>query len=203
MIKIFYGDDRMKIQEAAKKLFGGEYEVVEGENITAQDLPSIFKGASLFGDIRKILIKDLGNNKDAFEKLPEYLETPHEVILFESKLDKRTVTYKAIKDKVEIREFVESEKVDYRNNPVFNIFNTAKRDGKAAVKMLKELEEEQDPYMLVGLFTSQALKDFSMRQGAKEKRVLEELSKLDLRLKSSTMQPFSLLESFLLQISSL
>lgn len=202
MIRIFYGDERTKIQDEVKKLFGENYEVVDGEGITTQDLPSIFKGTSLFGEKRQILIKDFGENKDAFEKLPDYLDTSHDVILFETKLDKRTITYKAIKDKIEIREFAAVKKDDYRNNPVFNIFSTAKRDGKAAVKMLEEIKDEQDPYMLVGLFVSQALKDFSYRQGTKEKRVLKELSKLDLKLKSSTMQPFSLIESFLLQVSS-
>ena len=93
--------------------------------------------------------------------------------------------------------------VDTNVNLVFDIYKTAKRDGKKAVKMLESIENEQDPYMFLGLLVSQALKDFTMRQGTKEKRVLVELSKLDLQMKTTSMQPFSLLKSFLLQVSSL
>ena len=147
------------------------------------------------------MIRDLGENKEVFEKIVEYLDTPHEVVLFETKLDKRTATYKALKDRVEIREF--AMPVDTNVNLVFDIYRTAKRDGKKAVQMLESIENEQDPYMFLGLLVSQALKDFAMRQGTKEKRALEELSKLDIAMKSTSMQPFSLLKSFLLQVSSL
>ena len=88
-------------------------------------------------------------------------------------------------------------------NLVFDIFKVAKRDGKKAVEMLEKIETTQDPYMMVGLIASQATKDFEYRQGAKEKRVLAELSKLDMKMKSTSIQPFSLLKSFLLQVSSL
>lgn len=202
MIRIFYGDDRLKIKEAIKGLFGDNYEVLEGSEIQTADLPSIFLGGSLFAEKRAILIKDLGENKEVFDKLPSYMSTPHEVVLFESKLDKRTVTYKEIKDKIEIREFKMPEQANM--NVVFDIFKTAKRDGRKAVKMLEEIENTQDPYMFFGLLVSQALKDFQYRQGTKEKRVLLELSKLDNQMKTgSSMQPFSLLKSFLLQVSLL
>ena len=54
MIRIFYGDDRVTISEKIKKEFGEEYEVFEGEGLKIEDLPSIFFGASLFSDKRKI-----------------------------------------------------------------------------------------------------------------------------------------------------
>lgn len=201
MIRIFYGENRVKINAEIKKVLGDGYEVLDGAELTVADLPSIFLGASLFAEKRAILIRDLGENKEVFEKITEYLDTPHEVVLFETKLDKRTATYKALKDKVEIREF--AMPVDTNVNLVFDIYRTAKRDGKKAVKMLESIENEQDPYMFLGLLVSQALKDFAMRQGTKEKRVLVELSKLDLQMKTTSMQPFSLLKSFLLQVSSL
>lgn len=201
MIRIFYGEDRVKINAQIRKLLGDNYEVLDGTEITPSDLPSIFLGASLFAERRTIVIRDLGENKEVFEKLPDYLETPHEIILFETKLDKRTATYKALKDKVEIKEFTLPANINA--GLVFDIFKTAKRDGKKAVQMLEQIENEQDPYMFLGLLVSQALKDFSLRQGTKEKRVLIELSKLDIAMKSTSMQPFSLLKAFLLQVSSL
>ena len=69
--------------------------------------------------------------------------------------------------------------------------------------MLNKIKDEQDPYMFFGLMVSQALKDFEFRQGTKEKRALFELSKLDNLMKSSTVEPFTLLQAFLLQVSSL
>jgi DNA polymerase III delta subunit len=57
--------------------------------------------------------------------------------------------------------------------------------------------------MFFGLLASQALKDYSQKQGTKEKRVLKELSKLDLDLKTTSYQPWLLIESFLLRLSSL
>ena len=201
MIRIFYGENRIAIKAAAEKVLGADYEVIEGADLTLNDLPSVFFGTSLFGDTRKILIKDLGENKEAFSKLPEQLGTPHEVVLFETKLDKRTTTYKDIKDKVEIKEFKNA--VDPNAGLVFDIYKTAKRDGKKAVEMLNKIKDEQDPYMFFGLMVSQALKDFEFRQGTKEKRALFELSKLDNLMKSSTVEPFTLLQAFLLQVSSL
>ena len=201
MIRIFYGENRIAIKAAAEKVLGADYEVIEGVDLTLNDLPSVFFGTSLFGDKRKILIKDLGENKEAFSKLPEQLGTPHEVVLFETKLDKRTTTYKDIKDKVEIKEFKNA--IDPNAGLVFDIYKMAKRDGKKAVEMLNKIKDEQDPYMFFGLMVSQALKDFEFRQGTKEKRVLLELSKLDNLMKSSTVEPFTLLQAFLLQVSSL
>ena len=201
MIRIYYGEDRVKINEQIKKALGENYEVMDGPELMPADLPSIFMGGSLFANKRAILIRDLGENKEVFEKLPEYLNTPHEVVLFETKLDKRTTTYKALKDKIEIKEFVMPANINA--GLVFDIFKTAKTNGKKAVQMLEQIENEQDPYMFLGLLVSQALKDFSFKQGTKEKRVLQELSKLDIAMKSTSLQPFSLLKSFLLQVSSL
>ncbi len=147
------------------------------------------------------MIKDLGENKDAFLKIGDYLKTEHEVILFESKLDKRTVVVKDLKAAgVEMREFKAEEK-DMR--AVFGIFDTAWRDGKKAVEMLEKIEDEQVPLQFVGLMATQAIKRYELRQGEKEKRVLKELSKLDIQLKTTPFSPWLLVKSFLLQVSLL
>lgn len=201
MIKIFTGNDRVRAKNEIDKILGSNYEVIEGGEIEPNDLPSIFLGNSLFSETRNILIRDLSSNKTVFEKLPEYLNSPHNVIILELKLDKRSATYKAIKDQVEIKEFKLPDNPNLKS--IFNIYNTAKRDGEKAVEMLKRIESEEDPLMFFGLLSSQALKDFQNRQGTKEKRALEELSKLDLLLKTTSYQPWLLIESFLLRFSSL
>ncbi len=201
MLKIFTGENRTKANQEIKKTLGQNYEIIEGADLSPADLPSIFHGTSLFAETRNILIRDLSPNKAVFEQLPSYLDTPHNIIVQELKLDKRSATYKTLKSKVEIVEFALPR--DPNQGLVFDIFNTAKRDSKKAVSMLESIKESQDPMMFFGLIASQALKDFGQRQGTREKRVLKELSATDLQIKSSSVDPWLLIESFLLRLSSL
>ncbi len=200
MIKVFYGDDRVKAKQEIEKLLGKDYEVIDATDLTDQDLPTIFLGASLFAEKRKILIRDLFANKPAAEKLSNYLNTSHDIIILELKLDKRSTTYKELKDQLEFKEFKLPEEKNF--GIVFDIYTTAKRDGKKAITMLESIKQDQDPMMFFGLLVSQAVKDFARNQGTKEKRVLKELSKLDMILKTTSSQPWLLIESFLLQVSS-
>lgn len=202
MIKIFYGDDRVRAKaEIIKFLNTKDYEIIEGADLAPADLPSIFLGNSLFASTRAILVRDFTTNKPAYEKLPEYLNTPHQIAILDAKIDKRSATYKTLKDQIEFQEFTLPKNPNF--NLVFDIYRTAKRDGKKAVKMLEKIQSEEDPIMFCGLLISQALKDFNQKQGTKEKRVLRELSKLDLDMKSTSLQPWLLVQSFLLRLSSL
>ena len=83
------------------------------------------------------------------------------------------------------------------------IYRTAKTDGPRAIKMLEIIKPNEDPIKFTGLLISQALKDYASNQGTKEKRVLKELSKLDLDMKSAKVEPWLRIESFLLRLSSL
>ncbi|MBQ1298691.1 hypothetical protein IIY24_02550 [Candidatus Saccharibacteria bacterium] len=201
MIKIFTGDDRVRAKKEIEKFLGKKYEIIEGAEINLNDLPSIFLGNSLFSETRNILIRDLSTNKSVFEKVPEYLNTPHNIAIFELKLDKRSATYKLLKGNIEIKDFKLPENPDQKL--VFNIYNTAKRDGKKAVGMLERIKPEHDPNMFLGLLASQTIKDYQIKQGTKEKKALRELSKIDLEIKSTSLQPWLLIESFLLRLSSL
>ena len=201
MIRLFYGDDRKAAEIAIKKALGANFEVLEGVNLEVAELPSIFLGGTLFASERALLIKDLGENKAVLGEIAKYLETPHNVVIWESKLDKRTAFYKDVKDKLEIREFAIPKQNNF--NLTKDIYNVAKRDGAKALKMLEPIMEETDPYMFFGSIAAFAIADFSLKQGTKEKRVLKELSNLDIDMKSSTIQPWLLMQSFLLRLSSL
>ena len=203
MLKIFTGDDRIKAGREIVKLLGEDHETIEGADLTANDLPSIFKGISLFTDQRRILIRDLLANKQVADRLTDYLDTPHLIILQELKLDKRSAIYKALKanKKIEIKEFTLPPDPCYKL--VFDIYRTAKRDGKRAITMLEQIKPSQDPIMFFGLLASQALKDYSQNQGIKEKRTLKELSKLDLQMKSTSVDPWLLIEACLLRLGQL
>jgi hypothetical protein len=138
-------------------------------------------------------------NSEIYPEILNFLDTPHDIILLETKLDKRTSTYKELKDKIEIREFKLPPKTDF--NTIYNIYNLAKRDGKRAVDELRKIENDEDPIRFTGLLVSQAIKDFE--KNPQNPQVLKELSKLDLNLKSSKIDPWLLVESFLLKIKSL
>lgn len=201
MIKVFYGDDRVKAKQEIVKLLGGDYEVIDGPEIAPGDLPSIFFGTTLFATKRNILIRDLTANKPVYDELEKYLSTPHDIILFETKLDKRTTNYKNLKDKLEFKEFKLPETIDFRI--IFDIYRTAKTNGKKAVEMLEKIKPTEDPIKFTGLLTSQALKDFVSHPGAKERQVLKLLAKTDMQMKTTKVEPWLLVESFLLELSTL
>ena len=199
MIRIFTGDDRVKASESVKKILGDNYEVIDCAELTEKDLPLIFKGSTIFEPTRRILLRDFTANPIVYKELSNYLDTPHEIILLETKLDKRSATYKEIKDKVEIKEFALAPATDFRI--VFDIYRTAKTDGKKAISMLAKIKPEEDPIRFTGLLVSQALKDFQKKQGTKEKTILKDLARIDLQMKNSKIDPWLLVESFLLKIS--
>ena len=201
MIRVFYGENRVKAQEEIRRFLGEDYEVVEGTDLSPSDLPNIFWGNSLLADERAIMVRDILLNKEVAGELMKYLETPHKIALWEMKVDKRSAVYKELKDRVVFKEFVRPR--DVNAGLVFEIYRTAKKDGKKAVAMLDKIKEEQDPLMFLGLMVSQAVKDYRARPGAKEKRALKELSKLDMQLKrNSTLKPWVLISSFLLRLGA-
>lgn len=203
MIRLFYGEDRVKIGEAVKKVLGKDYEVIEAEGLAAADLPNIFWGTSLFGAERRILVKDLTENKELFEKIADYLETEHQIVLWEKKLDKRTTTYKALakSGKLEIQEFKVAEVKNA--NGIFDIYEMALKDGKKAVQTVEQIENTENPFGLMGLFTTQALRKYQMRYGERERRILKELAQLDMEMKSAKIEPWTLVKSFLVRLKTI
>lgn len=201
MIEIYTGNDRVRAKAKIQKTLGDNYEVIDAVNLTPADLPSIFLGASLFAETRSILIRDFFENKSLADEISNYLNTPHKIILFETKFDKRSAIYKLIKDKIKVEEFTLPEKTDF--NFTYSIYKIAKTDGKRAVKMLEEIKNNEEPIRFCGLLISQALKDFGFRQGIKERQILKALSELDMNLKSTSLDGWLLIEAFLLQLSTI
>lgn len=203
MIKVFYGENRDGAERQIKSLLGEDYEVFEGENLILTDLPSIFLGTSLFGtEKRRILLKNLTENSEVWAKIADYAETEHEVIIWEPKVDKRSVTYKNLKAAgVEMQEFANFARPDTR--VVFGIFEMALRDGAKAVTEVEKIETTQDPYLFFGLMVTQALKKFQNVGGARERKILKELAKLDMQMKTSTMEAWLLVKSFLVRVGKI
>ncbi len=203
MIKIFYGDDRVKAREMIDKLLGKDYEVIEAENLTRGDMDSVFYGTSLFGETRKILVKSLSENKECWAVLPNYLNTTHDVIILENNIDKRSATYKALaKEKgVEFKEFKLAEQID--KNLVFDVFEMAyRKNGKKAIELCEKIETTNDPYMFMGLMISQAFKKLEMRQ-KKAEQVIKILGDTDMNMKTSGVEPWNLIKMSLLLIANI
>ena len=201
MIRIFYGEDRVAAQKMAKRQLGAEYEVIEAESLQPSDMASVFLGTSLFGETRAILVKDLSSNKDCWDILPNFVaDCPHNVVVWETKLDKRSTAYKALnKNKsVEFKEFKLAE--DPNKKVVFDILDTAMRgDGTGAMKMCEKIEQTNDPYMFMGLMVSQAVKKLQYNN-AKAPKVLKILAEADIEMKTTGIEPWKVIKIALLKI---
>jgi hypothetical protein len=200
MIRVFFGDDRALAVKQIKRLLGDDYEVIEGENIDVNMVAPIFLGASLFEEKRKILIRDLSANLAAFEQVTKYTQTKNEVIIFETKFDKRLKVAKELaKAGIELREFKKLEKINSKE--IFNVFNLALTgQNKRAVTLLRCFENDEDPMAYIGLLTTQAIRELETKGGTRERKIIKKLSKLDMDTKSSKFEAWDLVESFLLTI---
>lgn len=208
MIHIYYGENRALSDKNAKKVLGEKYETIDAENLEVSDLPTLFLGTSLFEtESRKILIRGLAEKKELFDELQKYLETPHEVVVLETKIDGKWTSLKELK-KCENVDVVENkfEEDTSKRFLAFNIYDLALNNPEKALKMLKENEENEDPYAMLGAWSTSAIKNLKNSPNSKQnKNILKELSRIDMLMKTTKFseEPWMLLESFLLRIKTL
>lgn len=201
MLKIFYGENRTSAETAIKRFLGQEYEVFDGEQLQVNDLPTIFQGTNLFdAGKRRILIKNLSENTAAWEKIIEYQDTEHDVAIWEMKLDSRLSGTKNLKSAgIGLEEFKNPVA-----KPLFGLLNLALRDSEAAIRELEAREAGQDPYMLVGLLVSDAIKNFERTNGGRRERlVLKKMAELDRHMKTTSIDPWILVKGFLLEVGGI
>jgi DNA polymerase III delta subunit len=112
MITLLLGENSFEIERALSEIaekFSGSVEKLNGADLQLSQLPDILMGVSLFATARTIVIRNLSENKVIWavfgDWLPRISDDIH-LVLVEPKPDKRTTTFKALKDKVEIKEFV-------------------------------------------------------------------------------------------------
>lgn len=205
MIHLYYGEDRFKSETMAKKVLGETYENIDAENLKLEDLPTIFLGASLFdAGSRKILIKGLGERKELFEEIEKYLETPHEIVILENKINGNWAGLKNLKKAKNI-DLVENKIPEdkEKRNLAFNVFSLALTNPKQAVEMLRKSEDEIDPYATLGAWGYKALENLKTSPGSKKNRqIMKELAEIDMLLKTTkySERPWAVLESFLLRL---
>lgn len=202
MIRVFYGEDRVGARKMIDRQLGDGYEVIEAEGLQEGDMASVFLGTSLFGEIRAILVKDLSSNKACWDMLPNFVEgCSHNIVIWESKLDKRSACYKALSKgkQVEFKEFKLAE--DPNKKMVFDIFDVALRgDGNAALEMCAKIEITNDPYMFMGLMVTQAIKKLQYNNPSATK-ALKILAQADMDMKTAGLEPWVIIKMALLKIS--
>jgi hypothetical protein len=108
MIYLLHGDNEFE-KRAALAALVGDADVVrrDGEALTLADMQEIAIGQTLFSQSAVYVISKLSENFDIWSRLSELpFDDDKTVILLESKLDKRTKTYKWLQKTAKTQEFV-------------------------------------------------------------------------------------------------
>ena len=82
----------------------------DGVDLSADNLPELLEGTSLFASQRLVILKEASANKQVWDALNDYLPRVSEdieLVLVEAMPDKRTKTYKTLQKLAKIRDFPE------------------------------------------------------------------------------------------------
>lgn len=111
MITLLTGDNSFEVREALKAIeaqFDGRAERIDGASLELRQLPDLLMGGTLFAEKRLVIISDLGNNSTLWQKLPDWIPRVSDdvhLVLVDEKPDKRTISYKALKDVARLQEY--------------------------------------------------------------------------------------------------
>lgn len=111
MITVLIGENSFEIERALVQItnsFSGDVEKIDGSDLQISQLPDILMGVSLFATARTVVIRDLSSNKSIWSVLGDWMPRISDdihLILVEPKPDKRTSTFKLLKDQAKIQEF--------------------------------------------------------------------------------------------------
>jgi len=106
MINLLTGSNTYELEQYLSNLrqdFDGRAEMIDGSRLELNQLPDMLMGGTLFSDKRLVIIRNLSENKDIWTRLPEWIDRVSDdinLVLIESKVDKRTATYKDLKKRV-------------------------------------------------------------------------------------------------------
>ncbi|MEI7689500.1 MAG: DNA polymerase III subunit delta [Candidatus Saccharibacteria bacterium] len=110
MITLLIGENSFEIERALGEIasgFDGNVEKIDGGALQLKNLPDILMGVSLFATARVVVIRGLVQNKSVWPVFGSWLDKVSDdihLVLVEPKPDKRTVTFKALKNAATIRE---------------------------------------------------------------------------------------------------
>ena len=111
MITLLIGENSFEVERAINAIisdFDGNVEKIEGAELRLAQLPDILMGTSLFATQRVVIIRALSENKSIWSAIGDWLPKISDdihLVLIEPKPDKRTSTYKLLKENANVREF--------------------------------------------------------------------------------------------------
>jgi DNA polymerase III delta subunit len=110
MITLLAGENSFEIERTLGAItgdFDGNVERIDGSELQLSQLPDILMGISLFSTKRMVIIRNLSHNKTLWAVFGDWLFRVSDdinLVLIESKPDKRTATFKALKEQATIKE---------------------------------------------------------------------------------------------------
>lgn len=110
MVRLIAGDNSFEVERTLNAIIGefsGVAEIVDGTDLDISRLPDLLMGGSLFADSRLVIIKNLSENKLLWPELGTWLgriSDDIDLVLVESKPDKRTTTFKTLKSLAQLIE---------------------------------------------------------------------------------------------------
>ena len=206
-ISILHGTDRNAMMAAVKAKLGDDYEIFDADKITVGDLDSIFLGQTLFGggEKRRILLKDLNDNKECFEKLPDYASTEHEVVVVANGRLNKTFSY--IKPALSCKEIESKEftTIEERSRDKFENLEPFKQafagHAKIALKKLELLKDHSAAPVILGTMGTQAAKLIGTKDNDKAIKAIKILAQADMMSKRSGLDMWVPVEWAILKIA--
>ena len=163
MIYVFFGENefskRQKVDEVLGDRIARRRDV---EELTIGDLRELLTGKTLFGGEEPIIITDLSQNSDVWAVFPEIAGLADEtVILLETKLDKRTKTYKNLAKNATVQECASLGERQRPELVKWAIDRTKERGTKLTKKQIETLVDRlgYDQLRLDNLFAQLSLLD--------------------------------------------
>lgn len=107
MIHLLTGENTFETERRLKELvagYDGDVERFDGEELSVEQLPDLFSGATLFSTKRLVITKNASQNKSLWNLLVDWLEksVENDVVFVEEHPDKRTKTYKWLEKNSEV-----------------------------------------------------------------------------------------------------
>lgn len=110
MITLLIGENSFEIEQALDKIkhdFTGTVEKIDGSQLQLSQLPDVLMGVSLFAVSRVVVIRGLSQNKSVWSVFGDWankISDDIHLVLVEPKVDKRTATFKKLKEKATVKE---------------------------------------------------------------------------------------------------
>ena len=138
------GDNSFEIERALDVItanFDGVPEKINADTLQLADLPDLLMGTSLFATQRLLIIRNLSNNRTVWPVFGDWLARLSDdihLVLIEPKIDKRTATFRALKEIATIQNFATWSERDIQIAERW-VIDEAKQQGVDLNKKLAQL----------------------------------------------------------------